>query len=42
MARIANTAAALRRLADKLGREGVELRFLYEDGVIPTRRDRFC
>ena len=30
--RIANTAAALRRLADKLGREGMALRFGYEAG----------
>jgi transposase len=30
--RIANTPAALRRLAGKLGREGVELRFGYEAG----------
>src|SRR5215813_5622865 len=36
--RIANTPAALRQLAGKLGREGVELRFGYEDGVIPARR----
>ena len=40
--RIANTPAALRRLARKLGQEGVELRFCYEDGVIPARRYRFC
>ena len=40
--RIAHTPAALRRLADKLDREGVELRFCYEDGVIPARRYRFC
>ena len=40
--RIAHTPAALRRLADKLVREGVELRFCYEDGVIPARRYRFC
>ena len=39
--RIANTPAALRQLAGKLGREGVELRFGYEDGVIPARRFRF-
>ena len=30
--RIANTPAALRRLAGKLGQEGVELRFCYEAG----------
>src|SRR5215472_3288489 len=30
--RIANTAAVLLRLAGKLGREGVELRFCYEAG----------
>src|SRR5262245_39701486 len=30
--RIANTLAALRRLAGKLGQEGVELRFCYEAG----------
>src|SRR5215471_8562240 len=30
--RIANTLAALRRLARKLGQEGVELRFCYEAG----------
>ena len=40
--RIANTPAALQRLAHKLGQEGVELRFCYEDGVIPARRCRFC
>ena len=40
MARIANTAAALRRMTRKLGQEGVELRFCYEDGVIPARRYR--
>jgi hypothetical protein len=39
---IANTPAALRRLARKLGQQGVELRFCYEDGVIPARRYRFC
>jgi len=39
--RIANTPAALRRLTSKLGQEG-ELRFCYEDGVIPARRYRFC
>ena len=38
--RIANTPAALRRLTGKLGQEGVELRFCYEDGVIPARRYR--
>ena len=30
--RIANTPAGLRRLARKLGREGVRLRFCYEAG----------
>ena len=30
--RIANTPAALRRLAGKLGQQGVELRFCYEAG----------
>ena len=40
--RIANTTVALERLVRKLGREGVELRFCYEDGVIPARRYRFC
>src|SRR6201998_4756926 len=35
--RIANTPAALRRLAGKLGQEGVALRFCCEDGVIPAR-----
>ena len=30
--RIANTPAALRRLASKLGQEGMELRFCYEAG----------
>jgi hypothetical protein len=40
--RIANTPAALQRLPRKLGQEGVELRFCYEDGVIPARRYRFC
>jgi hypothetical protein len=30
--RIANTPVALRRLAGKLGQEGVELRFCYEAG----------
>jgi hypothetical protein len=35
--RIANTPAALRRLARKLGQEGVRLRFCYEDGGIPAR-----
>jgi len=39
--RIANTPAALHRLVCKLGQEGVELRFCYEDGVIPARRYRF-
>jgi hypothetical protein len=39
--RIANTAAALRRLAGKLGQEGTQVRFCYEDGVIPARRYRF-
>jgi transposase len=39
--RIANTPAALDRLAHKLGREGVRLRLCYEDGVIPARRCRF-
>ena len=39
--RIANTSAALDRVARKLGREGVRLRFCYEDGVIPARRYRF-
>jgi hypothetical protein len=34
--RIAHTPAALRRLVRKLGQEGVELRFCYEDGVIPA------
>jgi hypothetical protein len=38
--RIANTPAALQRLVRKLGQEGVELRFCYEDGVIPARRYR--
>jgi hypothetical protein len=40
--RIANTAAALERLAGKLGGEGVKLRFCYEDGVIPARRTGFA
>ena len=40
--RIANTPAALRQLARKLGQEGGQLRFCYEDGVIPARRYRFC
>ena len=40
--RIANTPAALRRLVHKLGQEGGQLRFCYEDGVIPARRSRFC
>jgi hypothetical protein len=39
--RIANTPSALRRLVRKLGHQGVELRFCYEDGVIPARRYRF-
>lgn len=39
--RIANTPAALDRLARKLSREGVRLRFCYEDGVIPARPFRF-
>ena len=40
--RIANTRAALQRLARKIGQEGGQLRFCYEDGVIPARRSRFC
>ena len=40
--RIANTPAALRQLARKLGQEGGQLRFSYEVGVIPARRYRFC
>src|SRR5215469_9124960 len=32
--RIANTPAALRRLAGKLGQQGVELRFCYEAGPV--------
>ncbi len=39
--RIANTPAALQRLARKLGQDGLTLRFCYEDGVIPARRYRF-
>jgi hypothetical protein len=39
--RIANTTAALDRLGGKFSRDGVKLRFCYEDGVIPTRRYRF-
>jgi hypothetical protein len=39
--RIANTPAALDRLAHKIGRGGVRLRFCYEDRVIPARRYRF-
>jgi hypothetical protein len=35
--RIANTPAALERLAGKFG---AKLRFCYEDGVIPARRFR--
>jgi hypothetical protein len=38
--RIANTPAALRRLAGKLGQEGTQVQFCYEDGVIPARRYR--
>ena len=40
--RIANTPAALRRLAHKLGQAGAALRFCYEDGVIPARRSGFA
>jgi len=43
--RIAHTAAALDRLAGKLGGGGVMLRFCrfcYEDGVIPARRTGFA
>ena len=40
--RIANTPAALRRLVHKLGQEGVELRFCYEDRIIPARRSGFA
>jgi hypothetical protein len=39
--RIADTPAALDRLMRKLSHQGVELRFCYEDGVIPARRYRF-
>jgi hypothetical protein len=39
--RIANTPAAMQRLVRKLGDQGVELRFCYEDGVIPARWYRF-
>jgi hypothetical protein len=39
--RIANTPAALQRLARKLDQEGLTLRFRHEDGVIPARRYRF-
>jgi hypothetical protein len=39
--RIANTSTALDRLLRKLGGDGVQLRFCYEDGFIPARRYRF-
>ena len=39
---IANTPAALRRLADKLGREGVELRFCYEAGRAVMASNASC
>ena len=35
--RIANTPAALDRLARKLGRDGVRLRFCYEAVRVPSR-----
>jgi hypothetical protein len=39
--RIVNTPEALQRLVSKLGHEGTELRFCYEDGVIPAPGSRF-
>ena len=40
--RIANTPAALRRLARKLGQEGVELRFCYEAGRAVMASNASC
>jgi transposase len=36
--RIANTPTALDRLLRKLGGDSMNLRFCYEDGVIPARQ----
>jgi hypothetical protein len=38
---IANTPDSLRTLCRKLSRDGQQLHFCYEDGVIPARRYRF-
>ena len=40
--RIANTPAALQRLASKLGREGVALRFCYEAGRAVMASNASC
>jgi transposase len=39
---IANTPDAVRTLCKKLSRDGQQLHFCYEDGVIPARRTGFA
>jgi hypothetical protein len=38
---IANTLETVRSLCRKLSKDGQQLHFCYEDGVIPVRRYRF-